>query len=156
MGCHFPAMSGTDPFVIDQTVSVDVSGRSKPWLRALLPTLGEALGQQRRTNSRVFPRCSKAHAWRRHSGLAMDGIRYSQIHQGNNGRQGAQRDRGAGHCPLGYASVPAMPGGTTLPCSMSCESLALAAWAPWSSTPEPAAREMTSPPRPRSTYAKPT
>ena len=36
LGWHFPAMSGTDPFVIDQTVSVDVSGRLKPWLRALL------------------------------------------------------------------------------------------------------------------------
>jgi hypothetical protein len=43
MGCHFPAMSGTDPFIIDQTVSVDVSGRSKPWLQALLATLSETL-----------------------------------------------------------------------------------------------------------------
>jgi len=63
---------------------------------------------------------------------------------------------GGGYCLLRSVSVPAMPGGTTLPCSMSCDSCALAARAPWSSTPEPAAREMTSPPRPRSTYAKPT
>ena len=65
-------------------------------------------------------------------------------------------ERGAGHGPPRCVSVPVMPGGTALPWSISCASSALAARAPSSSTPEPAAREMTSPPRPRSTYAKPT
>jgi len=63
---------------------------------------------------------------------------------------------GAGHWPRCCVSVPVMPGGTALPCSMSWDSLALAVRAPSSSTPEPAAREMASPPRPRSTKAKPT
>ena len=43
MGCHFPALSGIDPFVIDQTVSIDFTGQSKPWTRELLATLGETL-----------------------------------------------------------------------------------------------------------------
>ncbi len=43
MGCHFPAMSGTDPFVIDQTVTVDFAGQSPPWIPALLARLGETL-----------------------------------------------------------------------------------------------------------------
>jgi hypothetical protein len=44
MGCHFPAMSGTDPFVIDQTVTIDFTGQSKPWVQELLTNLGETLG----------------------------------------------------------------------------------------------------------------
>ena len=51
-----------------------------------------------------------------------------------------------GHWLLRCVSVPALPWGTTLPCSISWDSSALAARAPRSSTPEPAAREMTSPP----------
>lgn len=43
MGHHFAAMSGTDPFVIDQTVSVAFGGRSWPWLPDLLTALGEIL-----------------------------------------------------------------------------------------------------------------
>lgn len=43
MGYHFAAMSGIDPFVIDQTVSVDFAGGSKPWVQELLATLGQAL-----------------------------------------------------------------------------------------------------------------
>jgi hypothetical protein len=44
MGCHFPAMSGTDPFVIDQTVTIDFTGRgSQPWVQELLSSLGEPL-----------------------------------------------------------------------------------------------------------------
>jgi hypothetical protein len=39
MGCHFPAMSGTDPFVIDQNVTVDFTGRSQPWVQELLSSL---------------------------------------------------------------------------------------------------------------------
>ena len=43
MGCHFPAMSGTDPFVIDQTLTVDFTGQSRPWVQALLADLSETL-----------------------------------------------------------------------------------------------------------------
>jgi hypothetical protein len=44
MGCHFPAMAGTSPFVIDQTVTVDFTGRgSRPWVDQLLSSLGETL-----------------------------------------------------------------------------------------------------------------
>jgi hypothetical protein len=43
MGWHFRAMSGTDPFVIDQTVTVTFTGRPQRWVRALLATLGETL-----------------------------------------------------------------------------------------------------------------
>ena len=39
MGCHFPAMAGTDPFVIDQNVTVDFTGRSEPWVQELLSGL---------------------------------------------------------------------------------------------------------------------
>ena len=43
MGWHFRAMSGTDPFVIDQTVSVTFEGEPQPWVRELLATLGQTL-----------------------------------------------------------------------------------------------------------------
>jgi hypothetical protein len=43
MGWHFRAMSGTDPFVIDQTVTVAFDSRSQPWVQDLLATLGETL-----------------------------------------------------------------------------------------------------------------
>lgn len=43
MGCHFRAMSGIDPFVIDQNVSVAFWGQSPPWLPRLLITLEETL-----------------------------------------------------------------------------------------------------------------
>jgi hypothetical protein len=43
MGCHYRAMSGTDPFVIDQTVTVTFEGRPHPWIQELLATLGEIL-----------------------------------------------------------------------------------------------------------------
>ena len=43
MGWHFRAMSGVNPFVIDQTVSVLFQGQSKPWLPALLASAGETL-----------------------------------------------------------------------------------------------------------------
>jgi hypothetical protein len=36
-------MSGTDPFVIDQTVTVTFSGKPQRWVRALLATLSETL-----------------------------------------------------------------------------------------------------------------
>ena len=43
MGWHFRAMSGTDPFVIDQTVSVTFEGKPQPWVQDLLASLGETL-----------------------------------------------------------------------------------------------------------------
>jgi hypothetical protein len=43
MGWHFRAMSGTDPFVIDQTVTVAYENRPRPWVQALLAGLGETL-----------------------------------------------------------------------------------------------------------------
>jgi hypothetical protein len=43
MGYHFTALSGTDPFVIDQTITVDFTGRSRPWIDELLATLGPTL-----------------------------------------------------------------------------------------------------------------
>jgi len=43
MGWHFRALSGTDPFVIDQTVTVTFQGRPQRWVRALLASLGETL-----------------------------------------------------------------------------------------------------------------
>jgi hypothetical protein len=43
MGCHFTALAGADPFVIDQTVSIDWRGQSRPWLRDLLAALDPEL-----------------------------------------------------------------------------------------------------------------
>jgi hypothetical protein len=43
MGWHFRAMSGTDPFVIDQTATVTFQGPPQPWVQALLAELGETL-----------------------------------------------------------------------------------------------------------------
>ena len=43
MGWHFRAMSGTDPFVIDQTVTVTFQGEPQPWVQELLAALGETL-----------------------------------------------------------------------------------------------------------------
>ena len=43
MGWHFRAMSGTDPFVIDQTVTVAFDSRLQPWVQELLAPLGEIL-----------------------------------------------------------------------------------------------------------------
>ena len=47
MGCHFPGLSGIDPFVVDQTVSVDFGYGygygSRDWARELLGSLSETL-----------------------------------------------------------------------------------------------------------------
>jgi hypothetical protein len=43
MGWHFRAMSGTDPFVIDQTVTVSFQGQPRQWVQALLAEVGETL-----------------------------------------------------------------------------------------------------------------
>jgi hypothetical protein len=43
MGWHFRAMSGTDSFVIDQTVTVTFEGEPQPWVQELLAALGETL-----------------------------------------------------------------------------------------------------------------
>jgi hypothetical protein len=43
MGWHFRAMSRTDPFVIDQTVTVSFHDQPQRWVQALLAELGETL-----------------------------------------------------------------------------------------------------------------
>jgi GAF domain-containing protein len=43
MGWHFRAMSGTDPFVIDQTVTVTFEDEPQPWVQQLLAALGATL-----------------------------------------------------------------------------------------------------------------
>jgi hypothetical protein len=43
MGWHFRAMSGTDPFVIDQSVTVAFENRPQPWVQELLTGPGETL-----------------------------------------------------------------------------------------------------------------
>jgi hypothetical protein len=43
MGWHYRTMSGTEPFVIDQTVTVDFESRSQPWVAELLAGLEETL-----------------------------------------------------------------------------------------------------------------
>jgi hypothetical protein len=43
MGWHFRAMSGTDPFVIDQTVTVAFDNRSQRWVQELLAAVGQTL-----------------------------------------------------------------------------------------------------------------
>jgi len=46
MGWHFRAMSGIDPFVIDQTVTVTFQDEARPWVAELLASLGETLAAQ--------------------------------------------------------------------------------------------------------------
>jgi hypothetical protein len=43
MGCHFPGLSGIDPFVVDQTVTVDFGHDAGDWRRELLDSLSDAL-----------------------------------------------------------------------------------------------------------------
>ncbi len=43
MGWHFRAISGVNPFVIDQTVSITFHGQPQPWVQPLLASLGETL-----------------------------------------------------------------------------------------------------------------
>jgi hypothetical protein len=43
MGWHYRTMSGTEPFVIDQTVTVEFESQSKPWVAELLAGLEEML-----------------------------------------------------------------------------------------------------------------
>jgi hypothetical protein len=44
MGCHFAAMSGIQPFVIDQTVTIDFTGEGhQPWRHELLAALASTL-----------------------------------------------------------------------------------------------------------------
>jgi hypothetical protein len=43
MGWHFRAMSGVDPFVIDQDVTVAFHGEPQPWVRELLASLSDVL-----------------------------------------------------------------------------------------------------------------
>lgn len=43
MGYHFRALSGIDPFVIDQTVTVAWPGQSRPWAQGLLASVRQTL-----------------------------------------------------------------------------------------------------------------
>ncbi len=43
MGWHFREMSGVDPFVIDQTVTVDFGEEGRQWVRELLASLSDIL-----------------------------------------------------------------------------------------------------------------
>jgi len=43
MGCLFPGLSGTDPFVIDQTVTVDFEHGFRSWVQELLDSLAGTL-----------------------------------------------------------------------------------------------------------------
>jgi hypothetical protein len=43
MGWHFRAMTGVDPFVIDQGVTVNFGGEPQPWVEELLAALSETL-----------------------------------------------------------------------------------------------------------------
>ena len=43
MGLHYRTMSGTEPFVIDQTVTVTFQGQPRQWVQALLAELDETL-----------------------------------------------------------------------------------------------------------------
>jgi hypothetical protein len=43
MGWHFRALSGTDPFVIDQTLTVAFEERPQPWVPELLAVLAETI-----------------------------------------------------------------------------------------------------------------
>ena len=43
MGCHFPALAGTDPFVIDQNATIAFKDRPEPWVEGLLNDLTETL-----------------------------------------------------------------------------------------------------------------
>jgi hypothetical protein len=43
MGWHFRDMSGIDPFVIDQDVTVDFGREPQPWVRELLASLNDVL-----------------------------------------------------------------------------------------------------------------
>ena len=43
MGCHFPRLSGIDPFVVDQAVTVDFGHGARDWRQELLDSLADIL-----------------------------------------------------------------------------------------------------------------
>ena len=43
MGCHFPGLSGTEPFVVDQTVTVEFGHGASDWHRELIDSLSDTL-----------------------------------------------------------------------------------------------------------------
>jgi hypothetical protein len=43
MGCHFPGLSGIEPFVVDQTVTVDFGHGAGDWHQKLLDSLSDTL-----------------------------------------------------------------------------------------------------------------
>jgi hypothetical protein len=69
MGWHFRAMSGIEPFVIDQTATVDFPGRSQPWVQPLLSKLGETLAAHDGTAGILREQAPAALKW-----LSADGV----------------------------------------------------------------------------------
>jgi hypothetical protein len=60
MGCHFPGLSGIDPFVVDQTVSVDFGHGAGDWHRELLDRLSGTLAAHDGTAGIL---CEQAPEW---------------------------------------------------------------------------------------------
>ena len=69
MGWHFRAMSGIEPFVIDQTATVDFPGLSQPWVQPLLAKLGETLAVHGGTAGILREQAPAALKW-----LSADGV----------------------------------------------------------------------------------
>ena len=60
MGCHFPGLSGIDPFVVDQTVTVDFGHDGGDWHRELLDSLSDTLAAHDGTAGIL---CEQAPGW---------------------------------------------------------------------------------------------
>ena len=60
MGCHFPGLSGIDPFVVDQTVSVDFGEGTSHRVRELLDSLSDTLAAHDGTAGIL---CEQAPGW---------------------------------------------------------------------------------------------
>ena len=60
MGCHFPGLSGIDPFVVDQTVSVDFGDGTSHQVRELLDSLSDTLAAHDGTAGIL---CEQAPGW---------------------------------------------------------------------------------------------
>jgi hypothetical protein len=67
MGWHFRAMSGIDPFVIDQIITVSFDGEPKEWVQELLAELSDTLAAHGGTigiltDQAPAPLCLREHA----------------------------------------------------------------------------------------------
>jgi hypothetical protein len=60
MGCLFPGLSGIDPFVVDQTVTVDFGHGGGDWRRELLDSLSDTLAAHDGTAGIL---CEQAPGW---------------------------------------------------------------------------------------------